>query len=152
MSLSILLVFDTIVVTLTVILVIHLYFVIRKTPNIVPRAYDYVLRRLLCKLSQSVRTFVYTRPGWRYHGKAVYVFPNQTSAMTFIGSSNYSKRSKRRDVESSLVLITQNQELIEKLHQEREVLTRHTEKYEACPSLDCPVSLKGLVNTFDSVL
>lgn len=55
----------------------------------------------------------YVRPGWTFHAKGLWLQPRDAlhPVLTFVGSSNFGERSKFRDLEANLVLVTENDEL-----------------------------------------
>lgn len=64
--------------------------------------------------------FEYEKPDWTYHAKGLwYYLPDaQLPAMTLIGSSNFGERSVNRDLESQVCIVTANEALQRRLHQE----------------------------------
>jgi CDP-diacylglycerol--glycerol-3-phosphate 3-phosphatidyltransferase len=61
----------------------------------------------------------YDRDGWTFHSKGIWAQAGST-LLTFIGSSNYSRRSLNRDAEMNLLLLTQDQTLSRDFVEERD--------------------------------
>jgi len=72
----------------------------------------------------------YEREGWTFHGKGLWWYPMTASAyrpvLTVFGSSNFGKRSYARDIEAQLTLVTANQSLQQRLHDECKRLFKGT--------------------------
>ncbi|XP_060523302.1 CDP-diacylglycerol--glycerol-3-phosphate 3-phosphatidyltransferase, mitochondrial [Cylas formicarius] len=69
----------------------------------------------------------YLKNGWTYHAKGLWYYPenSQMPCMTMIGSPNFGDRSVTKDLETQVVILTENKELREKLHRECERLYDH---------------------------
>ncbi|CAH1971801.1 unnamed protein product [Acanthoscelides obtectus] len=91
----------------------------------IPYAYSLIARTFKenCKKAgqeQRVKLFEYFREGWTYHGKGLWYYPpNQdTPCVSLIGSPNFGERSVKKDLESQMVIITENETLRDLLHEE----------------------------------
>ncbi|KAL0228217.1 hypothetical protein RCL1_004360 [Eukaryota sp. TZLM3-RCL] len=115
-----------------------------------PLAYVEIMRGLLRRVVGKVEVYLYNRPNWRYHGKAIY-YESSGNLLTIIGSSNYSKRSKRRDTECSLFLNTSNPVLIEQIKKEKADLMNHCEAFFD-DFEKCPMWIRFLMVVFGSIL
>jgi len=80
--------------------------------------------------SSRVGVYQYTRPNWTFHSKGLWLTAgtDKQPVLTTIGSSNLASRSLNRDIESSLVLLTKNQNLHKDLHQEVTKLFEYGER------------------------
>ncbi|ESN90719.1 hypothetical protein HELRODRAFT_71229 [Helobdella robusta] len=94
----------------------------------IPPAYTYIASRFLEQVKNSQQTsrikmYEYNRPNWTVHSKGVWLYPPSDQNgpdlpyLTLVGSSNYGYRSVKRDLESQLLIITNNKNLQMKLHQ-----------------------------------
>ncbi|KAK6534775.1 CDP-diacylglycerol--glycerol-3-phosphate 3-phosphatidyltransferase [Arthrobotrys megalospora] len=70
--------------------------------------------------------------GWTYHAKGIWVtLPEYTSpSLTVVGSSNYTRRSKKLDLEMNAVVITEDKELQKELADEIEHLKTYAKPLE----------------------
>ena len=120
--------------------------------NLTPPLQSSVLRS---GQSGRVRLHEYRRPGWTFHGKGLWYYPDQQQsassprpAATMIGSPNFGhrcglgyetgymicmlffhpRRSQHRDLEAQVTLVTSNFDLQTQLHQEQESLFQHSEQ------------------------
>jgi CDP-diacylglycerol---glycerol-3-phosphate 3-phosphatidyltransferase len=68
--------------------------------------------------------------GWTYHAKGIWITPpNSTQPiLTLIGSSNFTRRSDRLDLESTCIVITKDPDLQASLSREIEHLREFTEE------------------------
>lgn len=66
--------------------------------------------------------------GWTYHAKGLWVtLPgDHNPSISLIGSSNYTKRSYSLDLEANALIVTENEELKERLGREQRSLQEHT--------------------------
>lgn len=98
--------------------------------------------------------FEYQRPGWTYHGKGLWLtLPGQkTPHLTLIGSSNFGARSVHRDLETQIALVTFNETLRQKLHEEQQQLyqlgTPFTAEIAAQPDRKPPLWVKTVLSFF----
>ncbi|XP_066248459.1 CDP-diacylglycerol--glycerol-3-phosphate 3-phosphatidyltransferase, mitochondrial [Euwallacea similis] len=67
-----------------------------------------------------IKLIEYLREGWTYHGKGLWYYApnNDYPCMTMIGSPNFGDRSVTKDLETQLVIVTENQQLRKQLHDE----------------------------------
>jgi len=58
--------------------------------------------------------------GWTYHAKGIWITPPHAAypALTLIGSSNFTRRSDRLDLESTCVVVTRDERLQRALEEE----------------------------------
>lgn len=74
------------------------------------------------KLGQSSRVTLqeYLREGWTYHAKGLWYYPpdQSTPCLTLIGSPNFGERSVKRDLETQLAIVTENEQLRKNFHDE----------------------------------
>lgn len=89
----------------------------------IPWAYNLVLKKFFEELNESHKIILkeYIKDNWTFHGKGVWIdLGSENSLLTLIGSSNFGVRSVERDVESQVVILTKNANLIEKFKEERD--------------------------------
>ena len=103
----------------------------------IPHAYTDIARtfrgRLLASgMAGRARLFEYRRPGWTFHGKGLWVTEAGRSdpSLTMVGSPNFGYRSEKRDLESQLVIVTENEDLQQRLGEEQRRLYSHSEAVE----------------------
>lgn len=62
----------------------------------------------------------YLRGGWTYHAKGLWYYPpnSEYPCLTLVGSPNFGERSVKRDLETQLAIVTENEELRRKMHEE----------------------------------
>lgn len=70
--------------------------------------------------SYRIKLLEYLRNGWTYHAKGLWYYsPNSNyPCMTIIGSPNFGERSVTKDLETQLVIVTENETLQKEMHQE----------------------------------
>lgn len=103
--------------------------------GMLPAAYTHLAARFLDRVAAAQRTnsiqlkewrrgTVGTPGGWTYHAKGLWItLPNEEHpSLTFVGSSNYTKRSYSLDLEVGALVVTNDQELKRKLSEETEWL------------------------------
>ncbi|KAJ5836830.1 hypothetical protein N7447_002856 [Penicillium robsamsonii] len=103
--------------------------------GMLPAAYTHLAARFLDRVADAHATdsiqlkewrkgTVGTPGGWTYHAKGLWVtLPREEHpSITFVGSSNYTKRSYSLDLESGAVVVTNDPELKQKLGEETERL------------------------------
>lgn len=95
----------------------------------IPACYTYLEHQFFNKVTQANQSFririqEYTRVGWTFHAKGVWVYPSgsSTPTLTLIGSPNFGHRSASRDLETQLAIVTADPDLQRRLHQEKENL------------------------------
>ncbi|KAL0964693.1 hypothetical protein UPYG_G00327680 [Umbra pygmaea] len=95
----------------------------------IPAAYVHIARQFHSKVSQlrqqdRVRLHEYHRAQWTFHAKGLwyYLRGQVRPCLTLIGSPNFGYRSVHRDLEVQIAIVTENQELQAKLHEEQERL------------------------------
>ncbi|KAJ5562854.1 Phospholipase D phosphatidylserine synthase type [Penicillium sp. DV-2018c] len=118
--------------------------------GMLPAAYTHLAGRFLDRVGAAGATdsiqlkewrkgTVGTPGGWTYHAKGLWVtLPrDEHPSLTFVGSSNYTKRSYSLDLESGAVVVTNDPELKRKLGEETERLQEQA----------TPVSREDLMRT-----
>lgn len=102
----------------------------------IPDMYTCLTERFLQKielncLTDRVRIHEYKRPNWTFHGKGIWVTPpdESTPQLTVIGSSNYGARSQDRDLESQIIILTENENLRHQLHQEQQKMYQYSSPF-----------------------
>ncbi|TPX49502.1 CDP-diacylglycerol---glycerol-3-phosphate 1-phosphatidyltransferase [Synchytrium endobioticum] len=98
----------------------------------VPSAYTYLEYRFLhpyniIKKNKKQKDFVleeYGREGWTFHGKGIWLYApgDPLPCATTVGSSNFNKRSLKRDFEASLCILTNNRSLQQRIHDNLEFM------------------------------
>lgn len=61
----------------------------------------------------------FSRPGWTFHAKGLWVDTPCGTSVSLIGSSNYGYRSRDRDLESQLIVVTRDVRLRQLITEER---------------------------------
>ncbi|CAH0564864.1 unnamed protein product [Brassicogethes aeneus] len=91
----------------------------------IPYAYSliaYKFKKKCIKYGQNKRLILleYFKKGWTYHAKGLWYYPPNSKypCLTLIGSPNFGGRSVKKDLESQLALITENEDLKKQLHKE----------------------------------
>ncbi|KAL0480758.1 CDP-diacylglycerol-glycerol-3-phosphate 3-phosphatidyltransferase [Acrasis kona] len=79
--------------------------------------YREILRR---KQQHRVKVFEYSRRGWTFHSKGMWIkdFNGKTRA-TVIGSSNFSQRSADRDTEAQILISSNDRDLSQRMERDR---------------------------------
>lgn len=103
--------------------------------GMLPAAYTHLAARFLDRVAEAQRTHaiqlkewrrgtVGQPGGWTYHAKGLWItLPNeQYPSLTFIGSSNYTKRSYSLDLEVGALVVTSDEGLKKRLAEETEWL------------------------------
>ncbi|KAJ5198826.1 Phospholipase D phosphatidylserine synthase type [Penicillium cf. griseofulvum] len=118
--------------------------------GMLPAAYTHLAARFLDRVADAHATdsiqlkewrkgTVGTPGGWTYHAKGLWItLPREEHpSLTFVGSSNYTKRSYSLDLESGAVVVTNDPALKQKLGEETERLQKNAS----------PVSREDLMRT-----
>ncbi|KAI2733840.1 hypothetical protein CBS147332_855 [Penicillium roqueforti] len=105
--------------------------------GMLPAAYTHLSARFLDRVAEAGATdsiqlkewrkgTVGTPGGWTYHAKGLWItLPREEHpSLTFVGSSNYTKRSYSLDLESGAVVVTNDPGLMQKLGEETERLQK----------------------------
>lgn len=105
-----------------------------------PAAYTHLSARFLDRVAEAQATnsiqlkewrrgTVGEPGGWTYHAKGLWItFPREDHpSLTFVGSSNYTKRSYSLDIEVGALVVTNDQDLKQKLRRETEWLQDHSQ-------------------------
>lgn len=107
--------------------------------GMLPAAYTHLSARFLDKVAEAQRTnsiqlrewrrgTVGEPNGWTYHAKGLWItLPNEKyPSLTFVGSSNYTKRSYSLDLEVGALVVTSDEKLKKRLHEETEWLQENS--------------------------
>lgn len=107
--------------------------------GMLPAAYTHLSARFLDRVAEAQRTnsiqlrewrrgTVGEPNGWTYHAKGLWItLPNDKyPSLTFVGSSNYTKRSYSLDLEVGALVVTSDEKLKRRLHEETEWLQEHS--------------------------
>ncbi|KAI2794060.1 CDP-diacylglycerol--glycerol-3-phosphate 3-phosphatidyltransferase [Penicillium oxalicum] len=118
--------------------------------GMLPAAYTHLSARFLDRVAAAQATnfiqlkewrrgTVGTPEGWTYHAKGLWVtLPQEEDpSVTFVGSSNYTKRSYSLDLEVGAVVVTNDQDLKQKLGKETQWLQEDSK----------PISREDLMRT-----
>ncbi|RHZ62333.1 hypothetical protein CDV55_102879 [Aspergillus turcosus] len=108
--------------------------------GMLPAAYTHLSARFLDRVAEAQRTnsiqlkewrrgTVGEPGGWTYHAKGLWItLPKEEHpSMTFVGSSNYTKRSYSLDLEVGALVVTNDQELKRKMGAETDWLQRDSQ-------------------------
>ncbi|PKX96849.1 CDP-diacylglycerol--glycerol-3-phosphate 3-phosphatidyltransferase [Aspergillus novofumigatus IBT 16806] len=108
--------------------------------GMLPAAYTHLSARFLDRVAEAQRTnsiqlkewrrgTVGEPGGWTYHAKGLWItLPKEEHpSMTFVGSSNYTKRSYSLDLEVGALVVTNDQELKRKLGAETDWLQKDSQ-------------------------
>lgn len=100
--------------------------------------------------SNRIHLFEYLREKWTYHGKGLWYYAPQAKhpCCTLIGSPNFGERSVKKDLETQLAIVTENDDLQKGLHEECEKLYRFGLKAETQRGV--PTWVHGFVFFFRS--
>ncbi|PWY70245.1 CDP-diacylglycerol--glycerol-3-phosphate 3-phosphatidyltransferase [Aspergillus heteromorphus CBS 117.55] len=111
--------------------------------GMLPAAYTLLSTRFLDRVAEAQRTSsiqlkewrrgtVGEPGGWTYHAKGLWItLPKEEHpSLTFVGSSNYTKRSYSLDLEVGALVVTGDPELKRKLGAETEWLQKHSKAIE----------------------
>lgn len=94
-------------------------------PRLYARAVD-AFRRRVARRPPAARPAVdvveYSRDGWSFHAKGVWLLPH----LTVVGSANFGERSAARDIEAQAVVVTRCPVLARRLGEERDELLRRS--------------------------
>lgn len=81
--------------------------------------------RLIRNYSGEECIYEYSKPGWTFHAKGLWIdsnCPREEFMAMIIGSSNFGHRSFNRDLEAQITVITENSNLLQKIRSERDEL------------------------------
>lgn len=105
--------------------------------GMLPAAYTYLSAKFLDRVAEAQRTnsiqlkewrrgTVGEPDGWTYHAKGLWItLPEEKHpSLTFVGSSNYTKRSYSLDLEVGAVMVTTDENLKQRLGEETEWLQK----------------------------
>ncbi|XP_018570441.1 CDP-diacylglycerol--glycerol-3-phosphate 3-phosphatidyltransferase, mitochondrial [Anoplophora glabripennis] len=91
----------------------------------IPWAYSLIAQKFQKQVINNKQQFrinllEYLRNGWTYHAKGLWYYSpdSQYPCMTLIGSPNFGERSVKKDLETQLCIITENEEFSKRLHNE----------------------------------
>uniref|UniRef100_A0A8D9ACU7 CDP-diacylglycerol--glycerol-3-phosphate 3-phosphatidyltransferase n=1 Tax=Cacopsylla melanoneura TaxID=428564 RepID=A0A8D9ACU7_9HEMI len=98
----------------------------------IPYAYTALAAQFLSQVSAlKLSMFEYIRKGWTYHAKGLWYADRSDDPpiLTLIGSSNFGERSVRRDLECSLLILSEDVTLHTRLEQEKRSLFESSEAF-----------------------
>lgn len=110
--------------------------------------------RTVANHKSGIQLFEYKKPDWTFHAKGLWCYlPNDgmIPSMTLIGSSNFGFRSRHRDLEAQLFLMTLEPSLRRKLQEETDLLFLHGQRVHRTLFLD-PDRSGGPVSLFAAQL
>ncbi|KAI8834316.1 hypothetical protein BC829DRAFT_407217 [Chytridium lagenaria] len=106
------------------------FFTAKGVARNIPTAYSSRALRLLKFMERAKRKDFaykeYSREGWTFHAKGIWMSVGEQCGWTALGSSNYSLRSSRRDMEAQVIIATNNKSLQEALFKEKLMLEKFT--------------------------
>jgi len=80
--------------------------------------YTYFERKIHDETSnKGLKIHEYVRPGWTYHAKGLWASYRDSETgellpnVTILGSTNFGRRSMKRDIEAQVLMITDNKKL-----------------------------------------
>ncbi|EPY52855.1 CDP-diacylglycerol-glycerol-3-phosphate3-phosphatidyltransferase [Schizosaccharomyces cryophilus OY26] len=117
--------------------------------HMIPPAYQYIAEKFLIdatRMRKDIDVLQWQRPGHTYHAKGFwFTYPGRsTPFLTTIGSSNYTSRSRQLDLESTLVIMTQNQQLQSSFQKEVQLIRQYAKPMGSCNLEKVPVYVKAL--------
>ncbi|KAL1451572.1 hypothetical protein WDU94_005933 [Cyamophila willieti] len=98
----------------------------------IPYAYTALAAQFLSQVaSLKLTMFEYIRKGWTYHAKGLWYADqcDEPPILTLIGSSNFGERSVRRDLECSLLILSEDVTLHNRLEEEKQSLFESSEMF-----------------------
>ncbi|RUS19944.1 hypothetical protein BC937DRAFT_86683 [Endogone sp. FLAS-F59071] len=111
------------------------FFNSRGVSKYLPPAYTLIEHQFLTDVIRHKKGHLigieeYRRPGWTYHAKGLWIYPENESwpSLTMIGSSNFGYRSSERDLEAQAIVITRHTPLRKAIHFELDSLRKHFEE------------------------
>lgn len=120
----------------------------------IPSAYSLLAARFahqveLANQQARVKLLEYESPGWTFHAKGLWYYPpsSETPCLSLIGSPNLGQRSVSRDLETQLALVTVNDALRTRLHDECDKL--HQPAVKAEPNRPAPLWVRAVVLLFN---
>ncbi|CAC21490.2 CDP-diacylglycerol-glycerol-3-phosphate3-phosphatidyltransferase Pgs1 [Schizosaccharomyces pombe] len=119
--------------------------------KLIPPAYQYIAEQFLKdsrKKKRNIDVLQWQNKGNTYHAKGFWLSTqhHKHPFLTTIGSSNYTSRSQQLDLESTLVVMTQNEKLKRKFSTEIELIKQHTKPMNTCQLEKVPMYVKALTS------
>lgn len=65
----------------------------------------HIFQSICDKLARNYEVLLYSRPGWTFHAKGLWVYHGNCLVAAMLGSGNYGHRSWHRDIESNVVMV-----------------------------------------------
>lgn len=113
---------------------------------LIPELHDISLAHLMHSLRDlpNVQTMVYNRPGWSFHAKGMWCFPQDKNSpvVSYVGSSNGGYRSWARDFELGFFVSSSNRKLQNSLISELNFVKSH------CTSITSEQEIAGNIKMF----
>ncbi|WBW73543.1 CDP-diacylglycerol-glycerol-3-phosphate3-phosphatidyltransferase Pgs1 [Schizosaccharomyces osmophilus] len=119
--------------------------------HMIPPAYQYIAEKFLLdaiRMKKDINVLQWQRPGHTYHAKGFwFTYPGRPFPfLTTIGSSNYTSRSRILDLEATLVIMTQNQQLQSSFQKEHQLIRQHAKPMGSCNLEKVPLYVKALAS------
>ncbi|XP_015366256.1 PREDICTED: CDP-diacylglycerol--glycerol-3-phosphate 3-phosphatidyltransferase, mitochondrial [Diuraphis noxia] len=121
----------------------------------IPTAYSYLTNTFFdkvenLKLHERISCFEYQRTGWTFHSKGLWYTPNnyELPVLTAVGSSNYGARSLNCDLESQLIIVTNNKKLQQNFHTEKNYVYESTSLYIPEGEFKAPLWVRLVLRVF----
>ncbi|ORY54397.1 hypothetical protein LY90DRAFT_412418 [Neocallimastix californiae] len=99
----------------------------------IPAVYTYFERKIHDETSnKGLKIHEYVRPGWTYHAKGLWASYRDSETgellpnVTILGSTNFGRRSMKRDIEAQVLMITDNKKLQKEMANEIKNLLNYT--------------------------
>ncbi|EPX72568.1 CDP-diacylglycerol-glycerol-3-phosphate3-phosphatidyltransferase [Schizosaccharomyces octosporus yFS286] len=119
--------------------------------HMIPPAYQYIAEKFLhdaTRMRKDINVLQWQRPGHTYHAKGFwFTYPGRPFPfLTTIGSSNYTSRSRQLDLEATMVIMTQNQQLQSTFQKELQLIRQHAKPMGSCSLEKVPLYVKALAS------
>ncbi|KAL9647417.1 hypothetical protein ABK040_006780 [Willaertia magna] len=92
----------------------------------IPMCYDCMEQLFYNQLEnkKNIKLFEYMREKWTFHAKGLWLYSpyNKYPFLTMIGSSNFGERSTERDVETQIILLSEDEKLQKQMEDEKNYL------------------------------
>jgi CDP-diacylglycerol---glycerol-3-phosphate 3-phosphatidyltransferase len=110
------------------------FFTAKDLSKNIPRMYSVLEKEFFDKISNNIKINEYNKESWTFHAKGLWM--NKEKVMiSLIGryffifqtlSPNFGNRSKNLDVESQVMILTENEFLKKRLNEEKEKIFSHS--------------------------
>jgi len=111
------------------------FFTAKGISKNIPMAYDTMEQEFYSNVERnnkvhSINLFEYMREKWTFHAKGLWLYsPNkkfEAPCLTMVGSSNFGQRSTERDVEAQMIVLTENEDLMKRMEEEKQSLMKYS--------------------------